>query len=54
MKNLCKKQNKLFTFDHIEECDTLSGGQDTRKYANMLKDLHILKWEKEERWYGIA
>jgi DNA polymerase III alpha subunit (gram-positive type) len=43
MNNLCKKYNKLFTLDHIEECDALSGCQDIRKYANMLKDLNIKK-----------
>jgi hypothetical protein len=41
MNNLCKKHNK-------------SGCQDIRKYANKLKDSHISKWDKEERWHGIA
>ena len=54
VNNLCKKLNTLFTLDHIESCDALSGCQDIRKYANKLKDLHITKWEKEERWHGIA
>ena len=54
VNNLCKKHNTLFTLDHIESCDALSGCQDIRKYANKLKDLHITKWEKEERWHGIA
>jgi hypothetical protein len=25
MNNLCKKHNTLFTLDHIESCDALSG-----------------------------
>jgi hypothetical protein len=54
MNNLCKKHNKLFTLDHLEECDTISGCQDIRKYANKLKDLHITKWDKEDRYHGIA
>jgi hypothetical protein len=54
MNHLCRKHNKLFTLDHIEECDSLQGCQDVRKYANMLKDNHISKWEKEDRWHGIA
>ncbi len=31
-----------------------SGCQDVRKYANMLKDQHILDWDKEDRLRGIA
>jgi hypothetical protein len=54
MNNLCKKHNKLFTLDHIESCDSLSGCQDIRKYANKLKDLHITKWDREERYHAIA
>ena len=51
---MCKKHQVLFTFEHIEKCDSLSGCQDIRKYANKLKDLHITKWDKEERLHGIA
>jgi hypothetical protein len=54
MHNLCKKHNKLFTFNYIEECDAFSGYQDIRKCTNILKDFHITKWDKEERWHGIA
>ena len=54
VNHLCKKHNKLFTLDHIEECDTLSGCGEIRKYANKLKDLHITKWDREERYHGIA
>ena len=32
----------------------MSGCQDIRKYANKLKDQHILDWDKEDRVYGIA
>jgi hypothetical protein len=54
MNNLCMKHNKLFTLDHLEECDTISGCKDIRKYAKKLKGLHITKWEKEKRYHGIA
>ena len=37
VNNLCKKNNKLFTLDHIEESDMLSGYGEIRKYANKLK-----------------
>ena len=54
VNNLCKKHNKLFTLDHIESCDALSGCQDIRRYANKFKDLHITQWDKEDRYHGIA
>jgi hypothetical protein len=41
VNNLFKK--KLFTLNHIEESDMLSGCGEIRKYANKLKDLHIAK-----------
>ena len=44
----------LFTLEHIEKCDQLSGCQDIRKYANKLKDQHLLDWDKEDRLHGIA
>ena len=34
---------------HVESCDALTGCQDIRKYANKLKDQHILDWDKEDR-----
>ena len=54
MNHLCKKHNQLYTLDHLESCDALSGCQDIRMYANKLKDLHITQWEKEDRYHGIA
>ena len=52
--HMCKKHKVLFNLEHIEKCDQLSGCQDIRKYANKLKDQHILDWDKEERLQGIA
>ena len=54
MGNLCHKHNKLFTLDHIGECDALSGCERIREYSNKLKQLHILEWDKEERLNAIA
>ena len=54
MDHMCRKHNRLFTLDHIESCDALTGCQDVRKYANKLKDQHILDWDKEDRLHGIA
>ncbi len=52
--HMCQKHKCLFTIEHIEKCDALSGCQDIRKYANKLKDQHILDWDKEDRLHGIA
>ena len=49
MGHLCNKHNTLFTLDHIERCDTLTGCEKIRQYANKLRECHILEWEKEER-----
>ena len=54
MDHMCKKHKRLFTLDHVESCDSLTGCQDIRKYANKLKDQHILDWDKEDRLHGIA
>jgi hypothetical protein len=37
----------------METCDGLQGCEEIRKYANMLKDDHILDWSKEDRLHGI-
>jgi hypothetical protein len=52
--HMCWKHKCLFTVEHIEKCDALPGCQDIRKYANKLKDQHILDWDKEDRLHGIA
>jgi hypothetical protein len=38
MDHMCNKHKCLFTLEHIEQCDALSGCQDIRKYANKLKE----------------
>ena len=52
--HMCRKHQTLFNLEYIEKCEHLSGFQDVRKYANMLKDQHILDWDKEDRLRGIA
>jgi hypothetical protein len=54
MGHLCHKHNKLFTLEHIEECDVLTNCQKVREFSNKLKQKHILEWEKEERLLAIA
>ena len=50
----CKKHNRLFTLDHIEQCDALTGVEGIRGYAKKLKETHILDWGREERLNAIA
>ena len=50
----CRKHNRLFTLDHIEERDALTGVEDIRGYANKLKEHHILDWGREDRLKAIA
>ena len=54
MDHMCHRHKKLFTLEHIEQCDRLEGCQQVRKYANQLKDQNILDWDKEERNNAIA
>ena len=54
MGHLCHKHNKLFTLEHIEECDVLTNCQNVREFSNKLKQQHILEWGKEERLLAIA
>jgi hypothetical protein len=54
MGHLCHKHNKLFTIDHLEECDQIQNCGKVREYANRLKVSHILDWEQEDRLHAIA
>ena len=54
MGHMCHNHNRLFTLDHIESCDQLTGCEQIREYANKLKDQHILSWPSDERLKGIA
>jgi len=51
--HMCMKHNKLFTLEHIETCDEMSGCTNIRRYANRLRSQHILDWEPEERHAAI-
>ena len=51
--HMCRKHNKLFTLEHIETCDEMSGYSNVRRYANRLRSQHILDWEPEERHAAI-
>jgi len=50
----CHKHNKIFTLEHIHECDTLVNCKKIRDFSNKLKLKHILDWDKEERLEAIG
>jgi len=52
--HMCHRHNRLFTLDHIEQCDSLSGCGRIREHANRLKQQHILDWDKETRMVAIT
>jgi hypothetical protein len=54
MGHLCHKHNKLFTLEHITECDALLGCERIREFSNKLKVQHILEWDRDERLLAIA
>ena len=53
MNHLCLSHNKLYTLEHIGECNRLRNCSDIQRYALRLKKEHILDWEKEERHNAI-
>lgn len=54
MGHMCGKHKTLFTLDHVERCDSLTGCENIRKYANKLREQHILDWDREERLNAIS
>ena len=54
MDHMCHRHKRLFTLDHIESCDQLSGCQSIRTYANKLKEKPLLDWDKQERLNAIG
>ncbi len=54
MNYRCHRHDQLFTLDHIEQCELISGCDDIRKYANKLREQHILEWNSEDRLMAIT
>ena len=54
MGHQCHKHNKIFTLEHIHECDELVNCKKIGEFSNKLKVKHILDWDKEERLEAIA
>jgi len=54
MGHLCHKHDKLFTLEHIGECDAHRGCEKIREFSNRLKEQPLLDWEKEDRLSAIG
>ena len=52
--HMCHRHNQIFTMEHVEQCDGLTGCNNIRSYAQRLKEQHILEREPEERLKAIA
>ena len=51
---MCHPHNQLFTLDHIEQCELITGCEDIRRFANRLREQHILEWSREDRLVAIT
>ena len=52
--HMCRKHNVLFTMEHVEGCDEISGCTNIRRFARRLKEQNIRDWEASERKQAIA
>ncbi len=51
---MCRKHNVLFTMEHMERCDEITGCTNIRRFARKLKEQNIRDWDAEERRQAIA
>jgi hypothetical protein len=47
--HMCRKHNALFTMEHVEQCDEITGCSNIRRFAKKLKERNIRDWDVEER-----
>ena len=52
--HMCRKHNALFTMEHVERCDEITGCSNIRRFAKKLKEQNIRDWDVEERRQAIA
>ena len=52
--HMCMKHNALFTMEHVERCDGITGCTNIRRFARRLKEQNIRDWDAEERRKAIA
>jgi hypothetical protein len=48
-KHMYRKHNVLFTMEHVECCDEITGCTNIRMFARKLNEQNIRDWEAEER-----
>ena len=53
MGHQCHSHNKIFTLEHIHECDALVNCKKIRDFSNKLKVKHILDLDKGQRLEAI-
>ena len=49
LNHMCRKHNVLFTMEHVEDSDEITGFTNIRRYARRLKEQNIRDWDVEER-----
>ena len=54
LNHMCRKHNALFTTEHVERCDEITGCSNIRNLARRLKEQNIRDWDAEERRQAIA
>ena len=54
LNHMCRKHNVLFTMEHVEGCNEISGCDNIRSYARRLKEQNIRDWDASERNQAIA
>ncbi len=47
--NMWRKHNVLFTMEHVERCDDITGCTNIREFAKKLKEKNIRDWDADER-----
>ena len=49
LNHMCRNHNVLFTMEHVEGCDEITGCTNIRKFSRRLKEQNIHDWDLEER-----
>ena len=51
---MCHTHNKLFTLEHIKECQSLTGCERIPEFANKLRVTPFIDWDKEDKLQAIG
>ena len=52
--HMCHTHNKVYTVDHIAECNQLEGCESIPKYAQMLKEKPFQQWSLDDKKESIC